>query len=162
MAFNSVGFEAEITFIDQGNDLSKVRVGVGGADIAAAEVIVAANIADWVAVTKAYVQSYSVREVFTNDAARTPAGQIEEKAVLSVALETSPKKAIITIPAPIDAMFGATGTTDFNKVTLTNSLVLALVGDFVAGGFTLSDGENVPATGALLKGVRTHRSSSKG
>jgi hypothetical protein len=159
MAFTSVGFEAEITFIDQGNDLSKVRVGVGGADIAAAEAIVAANIADWVAVTKAYVQSYSVREVFANGAARTPAGQVEEKAVLTVALTTTPKKGIITIPAPIDAMFGASGTTAFNQVNTANSLVLALVGDYQVGGFSLSDGENVPASGALLAGQRTHRSA---
>jgi len=164
MAFATTGrYFASITFEDQGSDLSRMDVEVGGADIAAAEAIVAANIADFVAITKAYIVGYAVREEFTNGAARTPAGQVEEKAVLTLALSTAPKKAIFTIPAPVDSIFGASGTTDFNHVTTSNALVQALVGDFTAGGFKLSDGENVgtlPA--AVLRGVRTHRSSGRG
>lgn len=164
MAFNSVGFEAVVTLLDRGDNMTHMRFGVGGADIAAAEAILAANINDLVAVTKAYVVSYSVSEKFANDAARTPAnnGEIEEKAVITVNLETSPKKAILTIPAPVDTLFVGTSGDNWNTVDIADSLLVAWVGDFVAGGMSLSDGENVPATNAIVKGRRTHRSSSRG
>lgn len=164
MAFSTTGRHfASITFEDQGNNLSRMEVEVGGADISAAEAIVAANIADFVAVTKSYIVGYSVREEFVNGAARTPAGEVEEKAVLTLALATAPKKAVLVIPAPVDAIFGASGTSDFNRVVTSNTLVQALAGDFLAGGFMISDGENIAALpGAVLKGVRTHRSSGRG
>lgn len=164
MAFNSVGFEITVTLIDRGDNVTHMRFGVGGADIAAAETIAAANIADLVAVTKAYVVGYSVSEKFANDAARTPSanGEIEEKAVVTVNLETAPKKAILTIPAPVDTLFVGTSGDNWNQVDIADSLLVAWVGDFVSGGFTLSDGENVPATNAIVKGRRVHRASSRG
>lgn len=164
MAFNSAGFEITVSLLDRGDNLTHMRFGVGGADIAAAEVIAAANIADIVAVTKAYVVGYTIAEKFVNDAARTPAnnGEIEEKAVITVNLETSPKKAILTIPAPVDTLFVGTSGDNWNTVDIADSLLVAFVGDFEAGGFSLSDGENVAATNSIVKGRRTHRSSSRG
>jgi hypothetical protein len=164
MAFNSAGFEATVSFLDRGDNLTHMRFGVDGADIAAAEVIIAANIADIVAVTKAYVVGYSIAEKFTNDAARTKSanGEIEEKAVITVNLETAPKKAILTIPAPVDTIFAGADGDLWNTVDGADSLLVAFLGDFASGGFQLSDGEHVPSTGFFVKGRRTHRSSSKG
>jgi hypothetical protein len=164
MAFNSVGFEATVTFLDRGDNQTTMRFGVDGADISAAEVIMAANIADIVAVTKAYVVSYSIAEKFTNDAARTKSanGEIEEKATITVNLETAPKKAVIRIPAPVDTIFAGTDGELWNTVDGADSLLVAFLGDFASGGFQISDGEHVPATGFFVKGTRTHRSSSKG
>lgn len=164
MAFNSVGFEATVAILDRGDNLTHMRFGVDGADIAAAETILAANIADLVAVTKGYVVSYSVAEKFVNDAARTPAnnGEIEEKAVITVNLATSPKKAVITIPAPVDTLFVGTSGDNWNQVDIADSLLVAFIGDFQSGGFQLSDGEHVAASNSIIKGRRTHRSSSRG
>lgn len=164
MAFNSVGFEVAVALLDRGDNLTHMRFGVGGIDIAAAEATVAANIADIVAVTKAHVVSYTVSEKFANDAARTPAnnGEVEEKAVISVNLATAPKKAILTIPAPVDTIFVGTSGDNWNQVDIADSLLVAFVGNFAAGGFTLSDGENVAAANQIVAGRRTHRSSNHG
>jgi len=117
-----------------------------------------------VAVTKAYVVSYSIAEKFTNDAARTKAnnGEIEEKAVITVNLATPPKKGLLRIPAPVDAIFAGTDGDLWNTVNGANALVVAFLGDFQAGGFSLSDGENIPATNYFVKGRRVHRNSSRG
>jgi transcription elongation factor Elf1 len=162
MAFPSNGFAASITFLDAGNKRSVIQVGVAGADIAAAEAIVAANINDYVNVTDAYVESYAVREVFLNDAARTPAGEVEMKASITVNLTTPGKRGLISIPAPKATLFGAIGTENYDIVDSADALVIALIGDFESGGFSLSDGENVPAANAFVKGRRVHRSSSFG
>lgn len=163
MAFATSGrFFMSLTYIDQGNNLSKVEVEIDAADIAAAETIAANDINDFVNMTKAYIQSYTVREEFVNGAARTPAGEVEEKAVITLQLVTPLKKAILTVPAPVDAAFGASGTSAYNDVIPTQTLVQALAGDFVSD-FFISDGEHAAVTpGCVLKGKRTHRSSSRG
>jgi len=154
----------EITFIDQGDNLSHMTIGVRGADIAAAETNAAANINDIIALTDAYVLSYSVREKFLNGAARTPAGEVEEKAVLTLQLATAGKKAVFVIPAPKDTLFVAASGPNFNVVDGADSAIVAIVGDFAdtGGSFYISDGETVADTGGFIKGRRTHRASSRG
>jgi hypothetical protein len=164
MAFASSGkFFLRMTYEDSGNNLSKTEVQIDAADIAAAEVLAAANINDFVNTTKAYIKSYSVSEEFTNGAARTPGGEVEEKAVITLQLTDITKKAILTIPAPVDTLFsGVAGTDGWNRIDTADSLVQALAGDFVSD-FFISDGEHIAATpGSVLKGKRTHRSSSRG
>lgn len=165
MAFTSAGFEAEITYIDSGNNLSKQTIGVRGADIDAAETNMAAQINDFIACTDAFVQSYTVREKFVNGATRVPAGEVEEKAVVTVNLSTLPKKAILTIPAPKATMFaGAAGTDGYNQVQITTGPLAALLGDFLltGGSFFISDGESLADTNYFVKGRRTHRASGRG
>ena len=159
MTFTSRRFEMECTVVDAGNNISKVRFGVTGADIDAAETSALAILTDFIALTKAYVESYRVTEVFTNDTSRgTPAASVvSEKALLSLQLDTPGKKAIMYIPAPIDAIFGAAGTDDYDKVNTGNALVLAFVNDFTTGGQgTVSDGEVVVNNG-ILRGDRVTR-----
>lgn len=165
MTFSSSMFQAEVSVIDAGNNISKLLYELQGADIDAAETSALAIVTDLVAVTKAYVQSYRVTEVFTNDTARAvppAASVISEKALLSLQLTTPGKKAIMYIPAPIDAMFGTAGTDDYDKVTTSNAAVLALVNDFTVGaqGY-VSDGENVVNNG-LLAGQRVTRTRNLG
>lgn len=163
MAFTGGRFFCEITWIDQGNNISHTTFECAGADIGEAETNAGNIVPDFVAVSDAYVVSYAVREVFSNDAIRVPAGQVEEKAVLTLALATAPKKAILTVPAPKDTIFlGASGDA-YNQVDGTDSLVSTLVGDFqAAGGGLISDGELVASSGGFVKGRRTHRASSRG
>jgi len=165
VSFSSLQFQCEVSLIDAGNNISKLQYEVQGADIAAAETSALAIVTDLVAVTKAYVQSYRVTEVFTNDSARAvppAASVVSEKALLSLQLTTPGKKAIMYIPAPIDAMFGAAGTDAYDIVTTSNALVLALVNDFTVGaqGY-VSDGENVVNNG-LLAGQRVTRTRNLG
>jgi len=166
MAFNSTArFFASVTFLDAGNNQSVMEVEVRAANITAAEGIMAAQIADFVAVSDAYIVSYAVREQFVNDAVRTPAGEIEEKAVITLNLATAPKKAVLVIPAPKATIFaGAPGTNAYNDVDPADAAVVALIADYVetAGVFYLSDGESAADTNTFIKGKRTHRASGRG
>jgi hypothetical protein len=89
---------------------------------------------------------------------------VEEKAVLTLQLETAGKKATFTIPAPKDTLFVAASGPNYNVVDGADSAIVALVGDFLTtgGSFYISDGETVADTGGFIKGRRTHRASSKG
>lgn len=64
-------------------------------------------------------------------------------------------KATFDIPAPLDAIFTAPNGKGFNIVDGTNPQVLAYVALFQLGNSAyISDGENVPATGAFIDGQR--------
>lgn len=161
MAYTGGTFMLEVSVIDAGNNISTLHAQIDAADMAAALTIAAADINDFQNVTDAYVQSYAVREVFLNGATRTPAGNNRIKAVITVALETAPKKAIITVPAPKDTLFvGAPGTKKYDDVDVADSLVVALCGNFVSDLF-ISDGEHVTsASPSILDGKRASRSST--
>lgn len=164
MAFTGGRFFCEMTWIDAGNNSSRTTFEVAGADIAAAETNAGNIVPDFIAVSDAYCVAYSVREQFSNGALRTPAGEVEEKAVITVNLATAPKKGLITIPAPKATIFaGVAGTDNYNNVDGSDALVSTLIGDFqAAGGGLISDGELINASGAFVKGRRTHRNSSRG
>jgi len=166
MAFATTGrFFASVVFLDAGNNQSTMDIEVRAANITAAEGVMAAQIADLVAVTEAYIVSYAVREQFVNDAVRVPAGEVEEKAVITLNLATAPKKGVVVIPAPAPGIFaGAPGTNAYNDVDPNDAAVIALVADYVttAGVFYLSDGESAADANTFIKGRRTHRSSSRG
>jgi len=164
MAFTGGRFFCEMTWIDSGNNTSRTTFEVAGADISAAETNAGNIVPDFIAMSDAYCVSYSVREQFSNGALRSPAGEVEEKAVITVNLATAPKKGLLTIPAPKDTIFaGAAGTDNYNNVDGADSLVTTLIGDFqTGGGGLLSDGELVAASGPFVKGRRTHRNSSRG
>jgi len=166
VTFTSQKYQGEMTFVDAGNNISKMVVEIRATTLAGAAGIMAANIANFAAASKAYLQSYSVRQVFTNDDARpSPAvGEIEEKLVLTLALATAGKKGNITIPAPVDAVFGAPGSGAYNVADVTNSIITNITDDYqvTGGSFYLSDGESAADTNTVLGGRRTHRASSRG
>lgn len=166
MTFSSQKYQGEVTFVDAGNNISRMVLEIRTTTIAGAQGIMAAAIADIEALSQAYAQSYSVREVFTNDTARpSPAtGEVEEKLVLTLSLDTPGKKGNITIPAPVDAVFGAPGTSGYNVADVANALITALTDKYqvTGGAFYLSDGESASDTNTVLAGRRTHRASSRG
>jgi hypothetical protein len=166
MSFSSQKFQGEVSFIDAGNNVSRMVLEIRTATLAGAAGIMAAAIADIVALTQAYVQNYSVRQVFSNDDARpSPAvGEVEEKLVLSIALDTPGKKGTIVVPAPVNSIFGAPGTSGYNVADVADALITALTDKYqvTGGSFYLSDGESASDTNTVLAGRRTHRSSSNG
>jgi len=166
VTFTSQKYQGEMTFVDAGNNISKMVVEIRATTLAGAAGIMAANVANFEALSQAYLQSYSVRQVFSNDTARpSPAvGEIEEKLVLTLQLATAGKKGTITIPAPVDAVFGSPGTSAYNVADVANGLITAVTDDYqvTGGSFYLSDGESASDTNTVLAGRRTHRASSKG
>jgi len=163
MAFTSTGFQVSITLIDAGNDTCTQTYDVQGADIDAAETNALVIVTDLIPITEAYVLSYQVSEKFANGATRTPAGEIEKKALLSLQLTTPLKKAAMTIPAPVVGIFlGAAGTDAYNQVDPADAALLTFVNDFGTGaqGY-VSDGESVVNNG-VLKGERISRASRHG
>lgn len=167
MAYVAGSFFVNIAFVDSGLNTSRKRVQLQAADMTEALASAAAIVPKFAAISACYVVNYTVEQEFNNDAAGYPptadAAEVSTRALLTVGLTTIPKKASLEVPGPIDGIFGAAGTSDFNKVDVSNAAVKALVNAFNTGqdGY-ISDGENTLNTsaGGLVGGRRIHRGSN--
>jgi len=165
MALVSAGYELTVTLVDNGGGSTKRSFKLRDDDPLDIPTVVGDILTDLNAVTDLVVSSYKIGEVFVEDALALPTSlnaQKEMNARVVLQLASSPlKKAVIEIPAPIVGMFGAAGTPAYNEVDISNDLLEAYVANFMAAGTAyISDGEDVAATGAILKGRRTHKQTS--
>ena len=154
MAIVTDHFEITVKLVDEGARHSTKTYQCQ--DAAYADVIIAktALVAALAGVTNCVIQRISVNEVWKNDAFAYPADvKVGDKASLTIELEGGiGKKANIKIPGPVDAMFGAQGTSGFNEVDTANVALGTYVDMFENGAeFYVSDGEFFET---LIKGKR--------
>jgi hypothetical protein len=162
MAFVGARFFMVVTFIDSGNNTSHMRIQLDVADMAAALTAAAADIGSIAAVTKSFITRYTIERQFDNDGSRTPAGEVEEKALLTMLLAGAGNRlASVHIPAPVDTIFvGAAGTRKYNDLDTSDGTLLAFADHYNTGDdFFLSDGEHAQA---VVDGKRIHRGSTRG
>jgi hypothetical protein len=165
MAFAHEKYYGTIEFVDQGQNVARATVQLQGANIGAAATNLAAVVSAFVAVTDAWISSYTLHDQFTTDVAFTaalPHGEVSTKALILTQLSSSPlKKASLEVPAPKDAIFQAASGEDYNKVDGSNAAVTTLVALYEAASEAyISDGENV-ITGGFLKGKRVSRANTR-
>jgi hypothetical protein len=114
-------------------------------------------------VTEAVVLKTGILIGETEDTALFGAGEIENQANIVVNLATQGKKAVMSIPAPVDGIFVGASGPNYNIVDPTDAAVLAYLALFETGGdFTLSDGEQLDDTTPFNYGKRIHKASTKG
>lgn len=162
MAFAGDRFFMSCSFIDAGNNTTRTRLQLDVATMADALTAAAAVAPDLAACSKAYMVGYTVEREFLNGDVRTPAGEVEEKALITLALSgVGSRKAAYTIPAPVDTLFaGAAGTDAYNVIDPGDATLTAFTDHFNTGNeLFISDGEH---TTEVIKGKRIHRSSSRG
>ena len=179
MALTSKGFYANVQVADAAGNVTTRQYEVVGADIATAKTNAATLVSALDAVTDGLIIGYSVGEQFYEDTDTYGAAgsEVENLAVLSVELESEKKKATLTIPAPIDAIFVDTTGPNRNVVDLTNANLITFMNNFTdETGYTapgpdaialISDGEKIAPDNTndvpkMLKGRRGHRASRKG
>lgn len=167
MALVSNGFVGYVTLIDSGGDSSTLSYQLVAADAAAAATAMGTILTALGAVTDAAVKSYSVAEVFVENALTFPlAGtHVENRAVVTVQIDGEPlKKSTVVIPAPDVGIFVASVGPNSNVVDIADAALVSYIDIWRTTGALakLSDGETVQDVDGIIKGVRTHRKSSNG
>lgn len=166
MAWQNTGFELSIRSIDNGGNETTKTLQMTAADHATALVDALIIVGFYEAVTNSGTVSYSLKEIFYNDALTIPGGaesQVEAKALIVMRDETNPlKKHSVRIASPDPTVFLATSGDGANIVDVNDAAILAFAGMFSAAGSDkcyVSDGEQVLAMpDGLLYGRRvTHR-----
>lgn len=150
------GFFVALSLLDGQGDTSIVRYGLTSADYATAQTDVAAVIAAINLLSDSIVVSYSLQQVYDENAIVPVAGAENAiKALMSFQLENRPAKANLSVPSPKASIFQATTGPDAKIVDLTNAGVVAFEALFLTGGNCyLSDGETADD---LLKGRKVSR-----
>lgn len=161
MALTKTGYQVSATLEDLGSNRSTMQFFVDSGE-AIADVISAASglMSALAAVTDAAIVSYRVSEVY-EDSAVSPAGEVEEQALLVVNTDDG-KKALMRIPAPNVGIFAASSGPNYNVVDINDATLLAYIAEFEAGAgveFLISDGQTVAS---LVSGKRIHRGSTHG
>lgn len=167
MAITSKGFVGSVTVIDNGANTSTLSYDLTAATVAAAVTDMGDIVARLVAVTDAVVKSYTVGEVFSEDALSLPASgvQVENQARISGKLSGFVDKfGRVMIPAPKPGIFvGSSGKTA-NVVDASDADLVAYLNTWITGGeATISDGEVLDTISpANVSGKRYHRGSVVG
>ena len=167
MALVSGGFVGYVTVIDSGGNSSTLSYRLTAADMTAALADMSTILTALGAVTDANVKSYSVAEVFVENALTFPlAGtHVENRAVITVQIDNEPlKKGTVVIPAPDVGIFAASVGPNSNVVDINDAALISYIDIWRTTGALakLSDGETVQDVDGIIKGVRTHRKSSNG
>jgi hypothetical protein len=167
MALQVDPVKISVQVVDTGGNTSRkvyptnLTVAVDG--IAAIEAARDAVVAALNAVTDGVVLKTGILLGQTEDTALFGAGEIENVALITVNLATQGKKAVMSIPAPVDGIFVGASGPNYNIVDPTDAAVLAYLALFETGGdFTLSDGEQLDDTTPFNYGKRIHKASTKG
>lgn len=155
-------FQLVVEIADNSGKTTKKTFELQSADAAAAATDAAAVLAAFNAVTAGVVKSYSINQVFVENALVLPASGVENEnqALLSIRLASDPTKyGGFAIPAADPAIFVAASGAGANQVDTGNAQLNTLVALFTAGNEAyISDGEN--ADPALdFSGKRRHVAS---
>jgi len=168
VALTDDGFKLYVSLVDSGGDQSIVRYDLVAATHADAVTAAGTILTRLGAVTDAIVKSYTINNVYIEDALTLPGTgvQVEQRATVICQIDSDPlKKVAINIPAPADGLFvGGPATGDGYNTIDTTDAALALYTDIwaVSGAIaTISDGEYL-SDAPILRGRRTHRQSSRG
>lgn len=164
MALVSNGWWLTVSLTDASGSVSTLEYQLRGADEVAAKANateIQTKLAD---MTDSVISAYNVGERFYEDALVLPVGaKNTQKAVMTVQLAGSNKKAVIRIPSPSADVFVSTTGEGENQVALTRTENRDYVGLFTAGSQAfISDGETVAALPeSLISGRRTSVKSSR-
>lgn len=158
MAFVSLGFRASFTLIDVGNDPTVKTYELRAASAAVAQTAAEDILPILEAVTNSKVGTYTVSQVFAEDAFIPPVvagARNSMQALISVAIASNPlKTADLSIPAPVAAVFESTTGPNSDIVDSEAAIVIAYVDMFKAAGLAyISDGETVAAN-SQTRGIR--------
>lgn len=138
-------FELVVQIADNSGKTTKKTFELQSADAAAAATDSAAVLAALNGVTAGVVKSYSINQVFVENALVLPASGVENEnqALLSIRLASDPTKyASVAIPAADPGIFVSASGAGANVVDTSSGLVNAFVGLFSAGNEAyVSDGE---------------------
>lgn len=130
-------FPMSVSMVDgYGRPINK-RYDLSAADYATALTNAAAFITDLEAISEAAVLWYTVATRVTVSDTATEGGNRDEGLTISVRTADM-EKAVIKVPAPINAIFQADGTLD-----LTNSVFQDFIANYTGGLVLVDDGETV-------------------
>lgn len=161
MAYNSLGFWLTLSLIDKAAKETTMRVQMEAAAYAGVITDAAYVLAAIMAVTDATLKSYTVAEVFDNDAWAYPAGDcsVADRAILTLKIAGGGNKvASLSIPAPSITIFVGAEGPNRDVVDSGDSAVQDLVTIF-SDPAKISDGEQTLsyANGGFLAGRRSNR-----
>jgi len=167
MALVTQGYEAAVSLVDNGGNVSSLQYNLVSADFATAVTDTATVIAALKAVTNCVVLGYAIKEVFLEDAFAYPAAgiEIEDKASITVKLEGAGiQRANLRIPGPKIGIFTAATGGGANIVDVSDADLNTYVGLYktTGGVATISDGEKVADTTPILSGRRVSVASTRG
>lgn len=171
MALVDAGFRMYVTLADNGGNTSTLQYALVAADSVAANLAAADVIAALGNVSDGVIVEYGVTAITANDTPTLPgpAVQVEDKASLTLNLNTVPRKrANMKIPAPkpgsATGIFTAESGGGANVVNTSNAALLTYVGLFqTTGGIaTISDGDTVSDTTPIDRGRRISVRSNRG
>lgn len=114
------------------------------------------------ALTDAVISSYTIEQVFVEDALTLPTGGVENQneAFLSFKIEDDPTDSgNLSIPAATDSIFISATGSGRDIVDTADAALVLWVGRFDGGELTVSDGEYVDLQ--TLRGVRRNVRSGK-
>jgi hypothetical protein len=164
MALVTAGFVLRVVLIDNGGNTAVREYDLVATTAANAATAAATILAALDAVTDAVVKSYTIGEVFVEDALSLPASgvQIENLAEIVLQITDDPlKKVVISIPAPVAGLFVGSSGPSANIVDVNDSALIAYAQTWEGvGEATISDGESI--TLPIISGKRVHRASRKG
>lgn len=163
MALVSEGFELIVTVSDTSGSKTRKTYILTAGDFATAQTDSALILTALGNITKGVISSYQIKETFYEDALvlpTVPIAQNAEKAIMSGQLAGTPDSAPVSVPAPIEAIFGAATGPANNQVTYA-AQVQAYMGIFEVGGLaTVSGGQTfIAGAGQFLGGYRSTVSS---
>ena len=163
MAFVTAGYRASVTLMDTAGDKTILQYELNSATIVAANTDLAAIIGSLGVLSTGVITSYSMQEVYLNDAVTYPAlAEIENEAFFSGQIVGRPNRSgNFRIPAPVPAMFVSPTGPNFNVVDMTYADLVTYLNMFDGTGpIRVSDGEYlVPAS---VVGKRRKKGTSLG
>jgi len=163
MAFVTAGYRATVTLMDTAGDKTTLPYELNSATIVAANIDLAAIIGSLGVLSDATIVSYTMQEVYLNDAVTYPvAAEIENEAFFSGQIVGRPNRSgNFRIPAPVDTMFVGPNGPNYNVVDMTNADLVTYMGYFDATGpVKVSDGEQLVV--ASIVGKRRKKGTSLG
>lgn len=166
MALVHSKFKVTFNFVDSGENSTSRTIELNAATAVEAATEANALAIDLDAISDAVIASYTIGDVFEEDAFTLPVGSVnvEEAAEITMFLEGfATKKAVFSVPSPVIDIFVGTSGKNRNIVDGLDTLVVNLLENFKPG-FTafISDGENAKATLPFVSGKRVHYRSRKG
>lgn len=137
------GYFLSVTLIDTQGDSSTKRFAMTSADNLTAVADAATILSALNGVTDSVVQSYSLQQIFDEDAFAYPTGADNSvKAVITYQLANKAQKGTEAIPAPSNDIFEQPSGVGNNIVDLVDPAVVAYVSMYQSGGECfLSDGD---------------------
>lgn len=178
MALVEMPITYSVTLKDRGGNTSTLQFKSNGSAPLTAGTLMVSLKDTLQAITQAKVIKCSYRYGYEEDDLSVSAsnGEVEEKAVITVALATTTppqpgqtRYANIQIPAPVPGLFQAAFGELYNVVDPTDAGLQAFLANFEYGAgvlpaLTLSDGQTIedPTVAGNVKGKRIHAGSRKG